>query len=116
MYLVLPGGRSGASSGALVQPLPLLRRKLPELPAAFRPVPPFVAGTTPRDILGVVAGFVTNIGLVAVTLVTLPSPWGPVSPFWARIVQSGPSTGTTFVLARTARQDEPLRLTASSST
>src|SRR5262245_39514696 len=105
-------------SGPLNHELGLpLRRKLPAAPAEFSPVPPFCTPTTPRVMFGVEVGFpVTAIGLVAVTMITLPLPCDPVSPFLAIIVQSAPSTGVTFVLTRTARHDEPLKLTASSST
>src|SRR5262249_41038208 len=103
--------------GMLSHPPPELRRKLPAAPAEFSPVPPFSAPTTPREMLGTMVGLpVTRIGLLAVTPITLPLPCGPVSPFLAISVQSAPSTGFTFVLARTARQDEPLEPTASSST
>src|SRR5262249_8637510 len=107
---------SEAERGPLVQAVPLLRRKLPAAPGELNPVPPFIAGTMPSAMFGAVVALVTDSGLLAVTLVTPPLPWGPGSPFWATIVQSAPSTGTRFVLSRTARQDEPAELTASSAT
>src|SRR5437016_5233512 len=80
---------------------PSLRRKLPAAPGEINPVPPCAAGTTPSEMLGVVVGFVTETGPSALTLVTVPPPF-PSSPLCATIVQSSPSTGVTFVLARFA--------------
>jgi hypothetical protein len=77
-------------------------------------VPPFAAGTTPSDSVGVVVGFTTASGLVAPTAVTPPPV--PGSPRRATSAQSGPSNGTTATLARRALQDEPSKLTASRST
>src|SRR5689334_12610895 len=53
------------------------------------------------------------MGLAALTLVTPPLTL-PSSPFCATIVQSAPSAGATSVLARSARHDDPWKLTASS--
>src|SRR5258705_1546257 len=97
---------SGAASVELVQVLPLLRRKLPSAPGELRPVPPLLAGTTPREMFGVVVGFVTVSGPLALTLVTVPLPV-PSSPRCAMMVQSSPSTGATLLLSLFARHDEP---------
>ncbi len=51
-------------------PVPLPKR-YPE--SVVLPVPPFVTGTVPSEIAGVVVPVVTLIGLVPVTLVTVPS-------------------------------------------
>ena len=85
----------------------------PAAPGEARPVPPFAAGTTPSEIVGVVVGFDTAMGLVALTELTLPEPG---SPLWATIVQSSPSTGATATLPRSARHEEPPKLTPSSTT
>src|SRR5262245_4833713 len=108
---------SGAVRGALLHaPLPSLRRKLASTPGELNPVPPLAAGTMSRAMFGVVVGFFTTNGLLALMPVTPPLPWGTVSPLGATIVQSAPSIGVTFTLSLKARHDEPLKLTASSAT
>src|SRR5262245_3999219 len=96
---------SVSDSRAVVHVLPLLRRKSPDEPAELSPVPPLPVGTRPREMLGVVVGFVTVIGPLPLTCVTVP----PLvsSPFCATMVQSAPSFGATFVFPRFALHDEP---------
>src|SRR5262245_65844535 len=100
---------SEAVRGALLHaPAPSLRRKLAATPGELNPVPPLAAGTTPRAMFGVVVGFVTTNGLLALTPVIPPLPWGPVSPFCATIAQSAPLIGATLSLVLRARPAELL--------
>src|SRR5262245_62717702 len=90
---------SEAVRGALLHaPAPSLRRKLAATPGELNPVPPFAAGTIPREMFGVVVGFVTTNGLLALTPVTLPLPCGPVSPLspLSPFIPGGPVAKSTI--------------------
>ena len=55
MKLLARPGKSEATSGALVQLTPLLRKTFPDAPGALRPVPPLFIGKTPVMVLAVSA-------------------------------------------------------------